>query len=77
MAEQAEQDVKFSDELTRTLVEKLTPEEFEQLKKETNGIVTKQKILSSVGGGFAALKWMLIAGAGIGVYYLIKKKKGE
>lgn len=77
MAEQAEQDVKFSDELTRTLVAKLTPEEFEQLKQETNGIVTKQKILSSIGGGFAALKWILIAGAGIGAYYLINKKKGK
>lgn len=77
MAEKAEQDVKYSDELTAILTEKLTDEEYAMLKQETQGIVTKQRILSSIGGGFTALKWVLLAAAGVGAYYLIKKKKGQ
>lgn len=43
------QDVKYSDELTAILANKLTPEEFNQLKNETAGIVTKTRLKSSLG----------------------------
>lgn len=54
--EQSEEDVKWSDELTRKLQEKLTPEEYEQLKTETQGIVTKAKIQAKVGTWKSAIK---------------------
>lgn len=74
LASEAEKDVKFSDDLTRTLLSRLTPEEYEQLMRETQGIVTKSKILSSIGGGLGLLKWGLLAVAGFVVYRTIKKK---
>lgn len=48
-ASEAEKDVKFSEDLTKVLVSKLTPEEYEQLLNETKGIVTKARILQSIG----------------------------
>ena len=62
---ESEEDVKWSDELTRTLQAKLTPEEYEQLKKETQGIVTKAKIQAKLGSYGTMLKigGVLIAGA--------------
>ncbi len=50
-AEQAEQDVKFSDDLTRILQQKLTPEEYAMLLDETKGIVTKVRIKQSISTG--------------------------
>ena len=50
-AEQAEQDVKFSDDLTRILQQKLTPEEYAMLLDETKGIVTKARIKQSISTG--------------------------
>lgn len=76
LASEAEKDLKFSEELTKTLMAKLTPEEYEQLKRETQGIVTKSKLLGKFGGAMSALKWGLIAAAGILVYNGIKNKKG-
>ena len=46
---ESEDDVKYSEELTQTLMAKLTPEEWEQLKNETQGIVTKARIKQSLG----------------------------
>ena len=66
--------MKFSEELTKTLMAKLTPEEYEQLKRETQGIVTKSKLLGKFGGAMSALKLGLIAAAGVLVYNGIKKK---
>ena len=43
-ASESEQDVKFSDDLTKTLTAKLTDEEYQQLLEETQGIVTRAKI---------------------------------
>lgn len=72
-ATQSEDDVKFSKELTRTLTEKLTDEEYQQLMQETKGIVTKAKIkqsLATVGGEF---KLLGIAAAFLGGYMLYKR----
>lgn len=72
-ATQSEDDVKFSKELTRTLTEKLTEEEYQQLMQETKGIVTKARIkqsLATVGGEF---KLLGIAAAFLGGYMLYKR----
>ena len=68
-ADQSDQDVKFSDDLTRTLTEELTPEEYEQLMRETNGLVTRTKILSRLGGYGNVVKYALI---GAGLYFIYK-----
>ena len=61
-ADEAKQDVKFSKELTKTLTTKLTEAEYQQLLDETAGIVTKRRILASIG---STGKKMLIAGAAL------------
>lgn len=75
-AAESEKDVKYSDELTKTLLNKLTAEEYEQLMRETNGIVTKTRLSSRFSGAFGLLKWLLIGAAGYVVYRGIKNKKG-
>lgn len=77
LASEAEQDLKYSDDLTRTLMSKLTAEEYQQLMQETKGIVTKAKLTAKLGGGLSVLKWGLIALGGYAVYQAIKKGKGE
>lgn len=59
------EDVKWSDELTKALMAKLTPEEYEQLKNETAGIVTKSRIRAKLGswGTMIKVAAMLLAGA--------------
>lgn len=42
--EESADDVKYSDKMTKTLLEKLTPEEYQQLMEETQGVVTKAKL---------------------------------
>ena len=76
LASEAEKDVKYSDELTKVLVSKLTPEEYQQLLEETRGIVTKSKITSKLGGAFSVLKFGLLVAAGFAVYQSIKKLQG-
>lgn len=68
MASEAEQDVKYSEELTKSLMAKLTPEEYNQLMRETRGIVTKSKLLSKFGGAMVILKWGLLAVGGYVLY---------
>lgn len=75
-ANESEKDVKYSDELTKTLLNKLTPEEYAQLKSETEGIVTKTRLGSRFSGAMDFLKWGLIGVAGFLVYRTIKNKKG-
>lgn len=58
LADESEADVKFSKELTATLVSKLTPEEYQQLLDETKGIVTKAKIKQLIKSN---VKWITIA----------------
>ena len=77
MASEAEKDVKYSEELTKILMERLTPEEYDQLMEETQGIVTKSRLLSKFGGALDVLKWGLLAAAGYVVYDYFKKKKGN
>lgn len=66
-------DVKYSDELTKALLEKLTPEEYQQLMKETRGIVTKSKLNAKFGGALSILKWGLLAASGLLVYNYFRK----
>lgn len=68
-ASESEQDVKFSDELTKTLTSKLTEEEYEQLLSETRGIVTKAKIRQRFKNSTA---WLIVAAAAIGAGFLLK-----
>lgn len=75
-AAESEKDVKFSDELTETLLKKLTPEEYEQLKNETAGIVTKARLGARFSGAFDVVKWLLLGAAGYLLYRGIKNKKG-
>lgn len=74
MASEAEKDVQYSDELTQVLLKKLTPEEYEQLKRETQGIVTKSKLTAKFGGALSFLKLVLVAAAGLVIYKSIKTK---
>ena len=69
-ASESEQDVKFSDELTKTLTSKLTPEEYEQLMEETKGIVTKAKIKARFR---SSVTWAIIAAAALAAGFLLKK----
>lgn len=73
-ADESERDVKFSKELTRTLVSKLTPEEYEQLKQETQGIVTKARIKQSLSSYGNVLTIAAFAFAGYYGYKLIKNR---
>ena len=70
LAEESEQDVKYSKELTATLVSKLTPEEYQQLLDETKGIVTKSRIKTLLKGEGT----MLLIGLGVAfvAYYIYK-----
>lgn len=62
---ESEQDVKYSRELTAALQAKLTEEEYQQLLKETAGLLTKQRIsqqIASLGGN---IKNLLLVGLGL------------
>ena len=75
-------DVKFSNELTETLMKRLTPDEYKQLEKETSDLLTKERLKNDLknGGSFSStlqaggnlLKWAVIA---VGVGYLLKMIK--
>lgn len=77
LASEAEKDLKYSDELTRTLMSKLTEEEYQQLMQETQGIVTKAKLISKLGGGLSVIKWVLVGLGGYALYKAIRNRKGE
>lgn len=68
------EDVKYSDELTAILADKLTPEELQMLKDETAGIVTKARLKSSVGSFGSILKWAAYGFAAYTLYKLIAPK---
>lgn len=74
LASEAEKDVEYSKELTKTLMDKLTPEEYQQLLKETQGIVTKAKLSSQFQGGLGVIKWGLLAVAGVAIYKAFKNR---
>lgn len=72
---QAKEDVKWSDELTATLKAKLTEEEYAQLEKETQGIVTKATIRSRFAGIGKGLLYGGILLGGALLYRLISDRK--
>lgn len=69
--EQSAKDIKYSKRLTETLLSKLTPEEYEQLMQETQGIVTKASIRSRLGSTFDIAKLALIAFGAYALYSLV------
>ena len=73
LADESERDVKYSQELTKSLVSKLTPEEYQQLLDETKGMLTKTKIKSLVSGGIGSLKWVAIAAGAYVIYKVVKQ----
>ena len=73
-ADESEQDVKFSKELTAILAQKLTPEEYQQLLDETQGIVTKARIKSALGSYGNILMIVAAAVGGVALFRLIKNK---
>ena len=72
---QAKDDVKWSDELTATLKAKLTEEEYAQLERETQGIVTKATIRSRFAGIGKGLLYGGILLGGALLYRLISDRK--
>lgn len=75
--EESAEDVKYSKELTEALMAKLTPEEYDQLMRETQGIVTRTKIKQLVSSSSGVVKW-IFAGVGIyAIYQFLFNKKGE
>ena len=67
-------DIKYSNELTNTLLSKLTDEEYAQLKAETAGIVTKARLKSSFGSAYTVVKVALFALLGYMAYSYIQPK---
>ena len=67
---QSESDVKFSNDLTKTLTSKLTEEEYNQLKKETAGLITKAKIKAKLGTWST---WLIGLGIFFGGMYLYRR----
>lgn len=74
-AAEATADVKFSDELTRTLMSKLTEEEYAQLEKETKGMVTKASLKARLDSGLSVAKLLILGIAIVAVGYIIKQNK--
>lgn len=65
-ASEAINDVKYSRELTRTLQAKLTPQEWEQLRHETAGLISKNTILQKLNSfGSTISRTLLIAGGAL------------
>lgn len=75
-AKESIDDVKFSDDLTKTLMSKLTPEEYEQLRQETGGLITKAKLSAKFSGVFGTVKTFGLIGIGAFlVYKLLTRNK--
>ena len=73
MKDEAENDVKFSDELTKKLLERLSPELYEQLLDETKGIVTKARLKQKLSGLGTFAKYALAICGGAAAYIFLKK----
>lgn len=73
-ANESESDVKYSKELTKTLTEKLTEEEYQQLLNETKGIVTKSRLKQAISSYGNIAKWALFGIAGFAIYKVIMNK---
>lgn len=77
LAEESEKDVKFSKELTASLVNKLTEEEYQQLLDETKGLLTKSKIKGLIGGSSLVIEVAIAAVAGYTIYKFIKNRRHD
>ena len=77
--DQSAKDIKYSNDLTQTLLSKLTPEEYQQLMEETQGIVTRASIKARLGNSVGWVKWILIGLGGFMLYNIfttkVKKQK--
>ena len=73
IADESANDVKYSQELTRTLTEKLTEEEYQQLLDETKGIVTKARIKQAIGSYSKILIGAGLLVGGFLLYRVLKK----
>lgn len=69
-AAESTRDVKFSNDLTKALTTKLTDAEYNQLMKETKGMVTKAALLNRLG---TTTKWWLVAGLAAAGYVVYRK----
>ena len=69
--EQSAKDVKYSDSLTKTLMSKLTEEEYNQLMEETQGIVTRATLRARLGSSFSIARLALIAVGAYALYNII------
>ena len=72
-ASEAEKDVKYSKELTKVLLSKLTDEEYQQLMEETRGMVTKAKLTSKFGSYGKVLAFVLAAVGGVLLYRRVRQ----
>lgn len=72
-AQEAEQDVKYSKQLTSVLTSKLTDAEYQQLLEETKGIVTKAKIRTSLGNYGSMIGIALLAAGALLIYRRVKQ----
>lgn len=54
--DESKEDVKYSDELTKVLMDKLTDEEYQQLMDETQGIVTKARLREAASSSWDGIK---------------------
>lgn len=73
-ANESENDVKYSKELTKALTDKLTEEEYQQLLQETKGIVTKSRLKQAISSYGNIAKWALFGIAGFAIYKVIMNK---
>lgn len=71
--DESAKDVKFSDDLTRVLLSKLTEEEYQQLLSETQGMVTRANIRGRLHNTLNIGKFALI---GLGCYFVYKMVAG-
>lgn len=73
--DESEQDVKYSNELTKALTSKLTNEEYQQLLQETRGIVTKASIRARLNGSSRMLLHAGVAILAVGLLMKFNKSK--
>lgn len=71
-ADESEEDIKFSKELMAVLAEKLTPEEYQQLLNETQGIVTKARIKQAAKGWISGASAIIAVAGAVILWRVIK-----
>lgn len=74
LRDESANDVKYSDQLTKILTDKLTSDEYQQLLQETQGIVTKSKIKASLSSYGTIIKYALVAAAGMAAFYYVNNQ---